>query len=62
MTFLDGRGGISKNQKTILYSVVTRLEISKLKTIINDIDENAFVTINDVSDVMGGKHRKRAIH
>jgi len=26
------------------------------------MDENAFVTINDVSDVMGGKHRKQAIH
>jgi uncharacterized membrane-anchored protein YitT (DUF2179 family) len=62
VTFIDGRGGFSKDSKTIIYSVVTRLEISKLRTIINDKDENAFVTINDVSDVMGGKHGKRAIH
>jgi uncharacterized membrane-anchored protein YitT (DUF2179 family) len=62
VTFLDGRGGFSKSSKTILYSVVTRLEISKLKSIIYDKDENAFVTINDVSEVMGGKHKKRAIH
>lgn len=62
VTFLEGKGGFSKNQKTILYSVVTRLEVAKLKSIIYDKDENAFVTINDVSDVMGGKHRKRAIH
>lgn len=62
VTFLDGLGGFSKDKKTILYSVVTRLEISKLRSIINDKDENAFVTINDVSDVMGGKHKKRAIH
>lgn len=62
VTFLEGKGGFSKNKKTILYSVVTRLEIAKLKSIIYDKDENAFVTINDVSDVMGGKHRKRAIH
>jgi len=62
VTFLDGKGGFSKNQKQILYSVVTRLEIAKLKLIIQDKDENSFVTINDVSDVMGGKHRKRAIH
>lgn len=62
VTFIEGKGGFSKNPKTILYSVVTRLEISKLRSIIEDKDENAFVTINDVSDVMGGKHKKRAIH
>jgi uncharacterized membrane-anchored protein YitT (DUF2179 family) len=62
VTYLEGKGGFSKEEKTILYSVVTRLEISKLKSIIYDKDENAFVTIHDVSDVMGGKHRKRAIH
>ncbi len=62
VTFIDGKGGFSKDEKTILYSVITRLEISKLKSIIYDKDENAFVTINDVSDVMGGKHKKRAIH
>jgi len=62
VTYLDGRGAFSNDQKTVLYSVVTRLEVAKLKSIIQDKDESAFVTINDVSDVMGGKHRKRAIH
>jgi len=62
VTFLEGRGGFSNYKKTILYSVVTRLEISKLRSIINDKDENAFVAINDVSDVMCGKYAKRAIH
>ena len=62
VTYIEGKGGYSRNQKTILYSVVTRLEVSKLRSIIADKDEDAFVTINDVSDVMGGKHKKRAIH
>jgi uncharacterized membrane-anchored protein YitT (DUF2179 family) len=62
VTYLEGKGAFSNDHKTVLYSVVTRLEIAKLKSIIHDKDENAFVTINDVSDVMGGKHRKRAIH
>lgn len=62
VTFIEGMGGFSKDKKTILYSVVTRLELSKLRSIIQDKDENAFVTINDVSDVMGGVYRKRAIH
>lgn len=62
VTFLEGRGGYSKDEKTVIYSVVSRLEISKIRAIINDKDENAFVTINDVSEVMGGNHGKRAIH
>ncbi|HEX2944931.1 MAG TPA: YitT family protein [Clostridia bacterium] len=62
VTYLEGKGAFSNDHKTVLYSVVTRLEIAKLKSIIHDKDENAFVTINDVSDVMGGKHRKRSIH
>jgi uncharacterized membrane-anchored protein YitT (DUF2179 family) len=62
VTFLEGKGGFSKNKKTILYAVVTRLEIAKLKSIIYDKDEDAFVTIQDVSDIMGGKHKKQQIH
>ncbi len=62
VTFLEARGGYSKDKKQVIYSVISRLEISKLVSIVNDKDENAFVTINDVSDVMGGTDRKRAIH
>ncbi len=62
VTFLEGKGSFSKKPKTILYSVITRLEVAKLKGIINDIDEDAFVTVSDVFDIMGGKHKKKAIH
>lgn len=62
VTVFGGRGGFTKNEKIIIYSVITRLEVSKLKGIITDYDENAFVTISDVSDIMGGKHKKQAIH
>ena len=62
ITILEGQGGFTKEKKVILYSVITRLEISKLKSIIHEKDENAFVTINDVSDVMGGREKKRSIH
>ncbi len=62
VTYLEGKGAYSKDKKEVLYSVVSRLEVSKLVSIINDKDKNAFVTIHDVSDVMGGTQRKRAIH
>jgi len=62
VTILNGVGGYSREEKLVLYVVVTRLEISKLKSLIDDIDENAFVAISDVHDVMGGKFKKRNIH
>lgn len=62
VTFLEGQGGYSKQAKGVLYSVVTRLEVSKLKSIIDEIDEEAFVTIQDVHEVLGGRLAKKAIH
>lgn len=62
VTFLEGQGGYSKQSKGVLYSVVTRLELSKLKSIIDEIDEEAFVTIQDVHEVLGGRFKKQAIH
>lgn len=62
VTYLNGKGGFTQEDKTVIYSVVTRLEIAKLKGIIQELDENAFMTIHDVADVMGGKYKKKAIH
>ena len=62
VTILHGQGGFSQEPKKVLYSVITRLEIAKLKALIDDKDPNAFVTIHDVHDVIGGRIKKRAIH
>lgn len=62
VTILQGKGAYTGEYKGILYSVVTRLEIAKFKAIISEIDENAFVTFNDVHEVMGGRFKKKAIH
>ncbi|MCX7781276.1 MAG: YitT family protein [Negativicutes bacterium] len=62
VTRLHGQGGYTKEKKDVLYSVITRLELAKLKSIIDEIDGDAFVTINDVHEVMGGRFKKKAIH
>jgi uncharacterized membrane-anchored protein YitT (DUF2179 family) len=36
--------------------------MAKFKSLVSEIDEDAFITINDVHDVMGGTFKKRAIH
>ncbi len=62
VTVIHGQGGFSQEPKNILYSVVTRLEIAKLKAIIDDKDPKAFVTIQEVHEVIGGRVKKKAIH
>jgi uncharacterized membrane-anchored protein YitT (DUF2179 family) len=62
VTLLYGEGGYTGDEKKILYSVVTRLEVDKLKEIVLEKDESAFVTINAVHDIIGGRFKKKAIH
>ena len=62
VTLLHGAGGYTGEAKEVLYCVVTRLELDKLKEIVLDKDENAFVTINAVHDIVGGRFKKKAIH
>lgn len=62
VTHLYGKGGYTGEAKEVLYCIMTRLEISKLKSIIDDIDPGSFVAIENVHDVMGGRFKKKAIH
>lgn len=61
VTKLHGKGGISDNEKDVIYVVVTRLEISKLKQIVRDVDPTAFVTIMNTQETHGATF-KSAIH
>jgi uncharacterized membrane-anchored protein YitT (DUF2179 family) len=45
----------------ILYTVITRLELSKLKAEIEKIDSNAFVVMSSVNDTKGGMIKKRSL-
>ena len=40
-------------EKEVLYCVLTRIEVFELKRIVEEMDESAFVTITDVSDIIG---------
>jgi uncharacterized membrane-anchored protein YitT (DUF2179 family) len=56
------RGGHSGDEREILYCVVTRLEIGRVRTIVREADERAFVTVQPLADVQGGTVRKRVLH
>ncbi|MFS0660094.1 YitT family protein [Niallia alba] len=53
VTVLSGHGYYTKDEKEILYIIINKQEVVKLKKIVKQTDENAFITINDVRDVFG---------
>ena len=53
ITLIDSKGFYSNSERTMMYCVVNRFEIGKLRKIIESIDPTAFVTVNDVSETMG---------
>lgn len=62
VTVYRGYGGMSGSEQHILYCVVTRLEIGKVKTIVKAIDENAFIVSHALSEVEGGVVKRAALH
>jgi len=62
VTYLEGEGGFSGEDKKVIFVVITRLEEAKLKSIVEDWDSDAFVAIGNIHDVKGGRFKKKAIH
>ena len=58
VTIMEGEGLVS-GRKTVLYCVITRLEISTLKSIVTSLDSSSFVAISDVTEIIG-THMKKA--
>ncbi len=60
-TQMEGKGMVSNGIKTVLYCVITRVEVPAIKKIINDADVSAFMTISDVSEIVGNHIKKRKV-
>lgn len=65
VTVYKGRRGFGRHGETgdidIIYTVLTRLELNKLNTEIEKIDQDAFVVMNSVKDTKGGMIKKRPL-
>lgn len=59
VTYLDGEGGFSGDNKKVIFVVITRLEEAKLKSIVEDWDSDAFIAIGNIHDVKGGRFKKK---
>ncbi|WP_257985879.1 YitT family protein [Bacillus sp. M6-12] len=62
VTYLYGEGAFTGDDKKVIFCIITRLEESKLTTIVEEIDPSAFLAIADISEVRGGRFKKRSIH
>ena len=62
VTYLSGEGAYTGDNKQVIFCVITRLEEAKLKSIVEEIDTSAFLAIANITEVRGGRFKKRAIH
>jgi uncharacterized membrane-anchored protein YitT (DUF2179 family) len=62
VTFFNGEGAFSGDEKKVIFCVINRIEESKLKRIVQYWDPNAFLAISDIAEVRGGKFKKKDIH
>lgn len=51
-TIVNAVGGYSKKEKEIVYFIINHFQINKLKQIVHEIDESAFISLQDVSDII----------
>jgi uncharacterized membrane-anchored protein YitT (DUF2179 family) len=58
VTYLQARGGYSGAEKKIIFCVINRMEIAKLKQLVKNVDESAFITIENVHEVDGGRIKR----
>ncbi|WP_413310032.1 YitT family protein [Bacillus sp. 1P10SD] len=62
VTYINGEGAYSGDDKKVIFCVINRLEEAKLKEIVTENDDSAFLAVADIAEVRGGRFKKRDIH
>jgi uncharacterized membrane-anchored protein YitT (DUF2179 family) len=60
VTTLVGKGGYSDHERQVLFCVVTRLEITRVETLVKSKDPAAFFVVLQVHEASGGRIKRRA--
>ena len=58
VTHLEAKGGYSNEEKAMIYFVVNRYQVVRMKELVHEIDYNAYITISEVADVFSNNHSK----
>jgi uncharacterized membrane-anchored protein YitT (DUF2179 family) len=62
VTYINGEGAFSGDDKKVIFCVINRLEEAKLKEIVTECDQSAFLAVADIAEVRGGRFKKKDIH
>ena len=62
VTFLEGEGAYTHKSKRIIFSIVSLMELARMKDLIFEIDPHAFVVINETLEVLGYRHGSRRVY
>lgn len=57
MTHLEAKGGYSNREKAMIYFVVNRYQVIRMRDIVHEIDRSAYITISEVADVFSNNNR-----
>ena len=57
MTHLEAKGGYSNREKAMIYFVVNRYQVIRMRDIVHEIDPSAYITISEVADVFSSNHK-----
>jgi len=62
ITFFDAKGYYSNENKSVIYFVINRFQVSKMREIVHRIDPKAYISITEVADVFGSKNKDNKIN
>jgi uncharacterized membrane-anchored protein YitT (DUF2179 family) len=62
VTYIHGEGAFTGETRKIVYTIVSRIELSDLRDAVNEIDPNSVVAIQNIADVTGSNLKKSAAH
>ena len=57
MTHLEAKGGYSNREKTMIYFVVNRYQVIRMRDIVHEIDPSAYITISEVADIFSNNNK-----
>jgi len=57
MTYLEAKGGYSNREKSMIYFVVNRYQVIRMRDIVHEIDPLAYITISEVADVFSNNNK-----
>lgn len=60
MTYLEAKGGYSNREKSMIYFVVNRYQVIRMRDIVHEIDPAAYITISEVADVFSSNNKHQS--